>query len=400
MNRKFIKPAIIGLGYVGFPIFLRISKKYKVTGYDHNLTRIKSLSKGIDNNDYPSKKFSKTNNMNFSTNPNCLSSANFYIVCVPTPIKKKNIPDLSYLLNASNEIAKYLKKDDIVFFESTVFPGVTNKCTKLMEKISSLKNNKDFYVGYSPERINPGDFGHTIEKITKIVAFESKTKLSTVKKVYSLVSNKIVYSKNIFEAETSKVIENIQRDLNIGLFNEIFMVCKKLNINFYNVINLASTKWNFIKFKPGLVGGHCLPVDPYYFSFLAKKHKMNTQIILAGRKVNNGMVNYVVNQIKAEILKIKSKKKINVLLLGATYKPDVPDIRNSLSLIIRDKLKKQKIQICDFYDPIVSDFEAKKYNIKKKNVRFNKYDVIVLLVKHKVFESLLKNKSLNIINIF
>ena len=395
-----IKPAVIGMGYIGFPIFQRLARKLPVIGFDTSKRRVKNLKNGYDFNEFPKKRFFKNNNMIFSNDEKCLLKANFFIVCVPTPVKKNNQPDLSYLISASKILSKFIKNGDIIFFESTVYPGVTYQCAQILEKESNLKNNKDFFVGYSPERINPGDKKKTIDKIVKVVAYESRLHIDRVKKIYNLVSKKIVFSKNILEAETSKVIENIQRDLNIGLFNEIFIVCKKLNINFYNVINLASTKWNFIKFKPGLVGGHCLPVDPYYFSFLAKKHKMNTEIILAGRKVNNSMVNYVIKRIKKEILYRKYKKKINILLLGATYKPNVPDIRNSLSLIIRDKLKSQKIKICDFYDPIVSDFDAKKFNIIKKNIEFNKYDIIILLVKHKVFENLLKNKNLDIIDIF
>lgn len=392
--KSVLKIAIIGMGYVGLPLFKRISKKFPTLGYDQNKKRINELNLGIDRNVFPNERFKVTKNMIFSNSATSLSIANFYIVCVPTPVKKNNLPDLDCLIDASEQIGTYIKRGDIVFYESTVFPGVTKKCSKIIEKRSGFKQNEDFFVGYSPERINPGDTKKSIDKITKIVSFENKKIQSTVKKVYSLVSKNIIYSNKIIEAETSKVIENIQRDLNIGLFNEIFMVCRKLKINFKEVVKLASTKWNFAEYQPGLVGGHCLPVDPYYFSFLAKQNGVRTKIILAGRQVNNGMAEYAVKEIiKYSNAKI-FKKKPRLLLLGATYKQNVPDLRNSLSLKVRDKLNKNNSYKYDFFDPIISDEDAKKFQIKKK-VNIKKYDVIIILVNHDIFKETLKKRNAN-----
>ena len=399
MKSKKIKPSIIGLGYVGFPIFIQISKKFSTVGYDLNKNRINLLNKGLDNNEFPTKKFKKTKKMFFTDDWNTLKKSNFFIICVPTPVDKNNKPDLSFLYKVSNILGKCIKKGDIIFFESTVFPGVTNICGKKIEKISSLKYQKDFFVGYSPERINPGDPKRTIDKISKVVSFENKKITNKVKKVYKLVSKKIVISSNIKEAETSKVIENIQRDLNIALFNEIYVVCNKLGINFDNVINLASTKWNFTKFKPGLVGGHCLPVDPYYFSYLAKKTNTSTDIILAGRKVNNGMVNFTIKEIKKYIFNLRKNSK--VLILGATYKKNVPDIRNSLALKIYKKLSKIKKVRFYSYDPVINDKDALENQIINNNLSLKKYNYFILLVDHDSIKKKLKTiKQNKILDIF
>lgn len=378
-KNQIIRPAIVGLGYVGFPLLQRIAKRLFVLGYDKKKSRIKELNKGINTNEHSKKKFINNERMFFTNTTKDLANANFYIVCVPTPVKKNNTPDLSYLLNSSRLLANYLKKGDIIFFESTVYPGVTNKCIKIIEEKSSLIENKDFFVGYSPERVNPGDSKKTIQNITKIVAFNNKKNFKKVKSIYSLVSKKIIFSTNILEAETSKVIENIQRDLNIALINEIFMVCNKINVNFDNVIKLAETKWNFIKFKPGLVGGHCLPVDPYYFSYLASSKGVKTNIILAGRKVNNFMKSFIENKIISN-LKLNKEKKI--LLCGLTYKENVSDIRNSQAIKIFESLKRKKFNIIG-YDPYVKNFECKKYKVKNKINNFNKFDKIIVLTRHK-----------------
>lgn len=399
MKNKKIKPSIIGLGYVGFPIFIQISKKFSTVGYDLNKNRINLLNKGLDNNKFPTKKFRKTKKMFFTDDWNILKRSNFFIVCVPTPVDKKNKPDLSFLYKVSKILGKCIKKGDIIFFESTVFPGVTNFCGKKIENISGLKYQKDFFVGYSPERINPGDPKRTIDKISKVVSFENEKISNKVKKVYKLVSKKIIISSNIKEAETSKVIENIQRDLNIALFNEIYVVCNKLGINFNNVINLASTKWNFTKFKPGLVGGHCLPVDPYYFSYLAKKTNISTDIILAGRKVNNGMVNFTIKQIKKYIFHLRKNSK--VLILGATYKKNVPDIRNSLALEIYKKLSKIKKIKFHSYDPVINDKDALENKIINNNLSLKKYKHFILLVDHDSIKKKLKTiKQNKILDIF
>jgi UDP-N-acetyl-D-galactosamine dehydrogenase len=400
-SKNKIIPAVIGLGYVGLPIFLRLNKNFTTIGFDINKSRIEELSKKKDVN----KEFKKNNlvlkkKSFFSSEIKDLKKSNFFIVTVPTPIFSGNTPDLRNLTNVSNILKKIIKKDDIIFFESTVYPGVTEKiCVPIIEKGSNLKNNKDFFVGYSPERINPGDKNHSIEKINKIVAIK-KDKLQKAKMVYKNLAKKLIFTDKIQEAEASKVIENIQRDLNIGLMNEIYQVCLKSNINFKSVVELAGSKWNFVKYNPGLVGGHCLPVDPYYFSWFAKKLKLDTKIILAGRKTNNDMVKF---SKKIILKKIKqhgfNPKKLRVLILGLTYKKNVADLRNSLSLKVFETLKKKFKKLCS-YDPMIDQNLNKKYSlIKKKEI--NNFDVYVVLTKHDSFKSILKliNKKI-IIDIF
>lgn len=400
-SKNKIIPAVIGLGYVGLPIFLRLNKNFTTIGFDINKSRIEELSKKKDVN----KEFKKNNlvlkkKSFFSSEIKDLKKSNFFIVTVPTPIFSGNTPDLRNLTNVSNILKKIIKKDDIIFFESTVYPGVTEKiCVPIIEKGSNLKNNKDFFVGYSPERINPGDKNHSIEKINKIVAIK-KDKLQKAKMVYKNLAKKLIFTDKIQEAEASKVIENIQRDLNIGLMNEIYQVCLKSNINFKSVVELAGSKWNFVKYNPGLVGGHCLPVDPYYFSWFAKKLKLDTKIILAGRKTNNDMVKF---SKKIILKKIKqhgfNPKKLRVLILGLTYKKNVADLRNSLSLKVFETLKKKFKKLCS-YDPMIDQNLNKKFSlIKKKEI--NNFDVYVVLTKHDSFKSILKliNKKI-IIDIF
>jgi len=307
---------------------------------------------------------------------------------------------LRNLISVSNILKKIIKKNDIIFFESTVYPGVTEKvCVPIIEKGSGLKNNIDFYTGYSPERINPGDNNHSIEKINKIVAINKK-KLSISKIVYKNLAKNIIYSENIKEVEASKVIENIQRDLNIGLMNEIYQVCEKSDINFQNVLNLAGSKWNFIKYNPGLVGGHCLPVDPYYFAWFAKKLGINTKIILSGRKTNNEMVKFTKKIILKRISKYKlNLKKIRVLLVGLTYKKNVADLRNSLSIKVFQSLKRRFYKF-NCYDPLISRTFKNKYSlIEKKDIK--NFDVYIILTKHDSVKNLIQSmKNKKIIDIF
>ena len=268
-----IKISIIGLGYVGLPLCLNISKKYETIGYDINKLRISSLSNHEDKNNEFKKIDFKNKKITFTDKISDISKCNLYIICVPTPITKNKKPDLNPIKKSFNSLSKILKIGDIIILESTVYPGVTKKFTKYLEQKTKLKNNKDFYVCYSPERINPGDKENNLTKINKILAIETTNKkvIENIKKVYNNFCNKIIFTTHIREAETAKAIENIQRDLNIAIFNEVLMICEKLKINFTEVIRLANTKWNFIKFQPGLVGGHCLPVDPFYLSYIAKK---------------------------------------------------------------------------------------------------------------------------------
>ena len=396
-----INPAVIGLGYVGLPIFIRLNKKFKTIGFDSNKSRVNQLSNKKDfNKEFTSKNLKLKNGSFFSSRYNELRKSNFFIVTVPTPIFNDNSPDLRNLISVSNILKKIIKKNDIIFFESTVYPGVTEKvCVPIIEKGSGLKNNIDFYIGYSPERINPGDKMHSIEKINKIVAINKK-KFSIANKVYKNLAKKLIFSENIKEAEASKVIENIQRDLNIGLMNEIYQVCDKSEINFNNVLKLAGSKWNFIKYSPGLVGGHCLPVDPYYFSWFAKKLGLNTKIILAGRKTNNEMVKFTKEMILKKIRKYKfNSKKIKVLIMGLTYKKNVADLRNSLSIKVFQSLKK-KFHKLNCYDPLIDKIHKKKYLlIDKRNIK--NFDVYIVLTKHDSIKKLIRSlKNKKIIDVF
>ena len=383
---KKIIPCVIGLGYVGLPIFLRLQRKYECVGYDIDNERVKNLNLKIDtNSEFNSIDLKRLNNSKLTSKKSDLKNSNFFIVTVPTPVFKNNKPNLSHLLSAAKLISKNLKKNDIIFFESTVYPGTTKKLSKIIEKLSKLKQNKDFWIGYSPERVNPGDKSKTIEKIKKIVAFENCPKdiSKKIKNIYKTISNNLVFSKSIKEAETSKVIENIQRDINIAFMNEILMICYKLNINFHNVLSLAKTKWNFLNFNAGLVGGHCLPVDPYYLYDLAKINKFDAKFILAGRNVNNSMVSFVQGKILDEAKKRNIKK---ILLSGLTFKKNVSDIRNSLSLKIFRELKKQKKIKIEAVDPLLIKCKNLKI-VNLSKIKIHNYDLIVNLVDHDILRN-------------
>ena len=391
---KKISPAVIGLGYVGLPIFLRLRGKFKCLGFDTNQIRVAQLNKGQDiNNEFNSTNLKKDKTSKISSNRNELKKSNFFIITVPTPIKNNKKPDLSYLEKAFKILKKVIKNNDIIFLESTVYPGITKFLSNKYFK------RKKIYIGYSPERINPGDKRNTIKNIKKIVAFdkcpiEIKKK---IKKVYSAISNKIVLSKSIENAEMSKVIENIQRDINVAFMNEIFMVSEKLNLNFKEVIKLASTKWNFLNFSPGLVGGHCLPVDPFYLYHLAKLKGHDAKFMLAGRIVNDDLKIFIFNKIKNEIINKKSKK---VLILGLSYKADVSDIRNSLALDIFLKLKKKFKNKIYAYDPILNFESSKKFRLVKK-INLNNYDLVVPLVNHRIFrKEIFKKLKVNKLKFF
>ena len=388
-----IKPCIIGLGYVGLPILINLSKKYLSTGYDNNNLRIRNLKGGVDVFNEFKRKELKNKKVNFTNSVRDIKNSNLYIVTVPTPILSNKKPDLKHLNDVCKTLSKIIKKKDIIIFESTVYPGLTNKfCIPLLEKDNKLKSNIDFFVGYSPERVNPGDKNHKLENINKILAYPNKYKKKELINLYSNLGKKIIFTNSIIEAETAKVIENIQRDVNIGLINEIYIACKKLKIDFENVNRLASTKWNFLNFKPGLVGGHCLPVDPYYFSYICKKNKFNTKITLAGRSINDSMIDVVTNNIKKKLkLKNLSPQK-KILICGLTYKKDVADLRNSLSLKIFNKLKSKKIK---GYDPLINKSYAQKKGFVTKSKDFKSFDIFVILTKHKILErdiKKLKNK--------
>lgn len=391
-----IKPCIIGLGYVGLPVILNLSKKFDCFGFDIDKKRVETLKKHIDaNKEFKKKDFYKKK-LKFTFKSNEIKQCNFFIVCVPTPTSKNKKPDLQNLNNAIKVLSKIVKKNDIIFIESTIFPGLTKKYKNFIQQKTNLIYNKDFFMGYSPERVNPGDKSNILTKIEKIVSIDTKSKdiKSKVISVYKCLSKKVVFSNNIRAAETAKVIENIQRDLNIALINEILLTCKKLNINFSEVIRLAQTKWNFLKFDPGLVGGHCLPVDPYYLASIALKKNFKTKVTLSGRKVNDSMNIFVFNEIK-KFLKSKNKS-INsgkILLIGISYKPGIADMRNSLNFKILKKLIQKKAQVRAF-DPYVKDDVKSKYKFIDKISIKNKFDAIVFLSKHKKFES--EYKKLNV----
>ena len=385
---KKILPCIIGLGYVGLPVFISLKKKFNVVGYDINKSRIKNLKNLNDTNKEFKKDELKIKNKSLLTsNSDDIKNCNFYIVTVPTPVKNSNRPDLKYIKNAFKLISKNLKKDDIIFLESTVYPNTTEVfCKNILLKNKNLISRDEFTIGYSSERINPGDKEHNVKKINKVVAVETNANIiKKIKLVYNQISKKIIFSKKIKEAELSKLVENTQRDINISLMNEILILCGKTNINFNEVIRLARTKWNFLNFSPGLVGGHCLPVDPYYLSYFAKKSKFNTKITLAGRETNNSMENFIFKLIVKEIgknIKMKNKK---IAVIGLTYKPNVSDIRNSLALKIFNKLKKKYKNIVGF-DPIIDKKIAKKINITQNFNKIKNSNIIVVLVNHKIIK--------------
>ena len=380
---------VIGAGYVGLDLAVAFSKKYSVLCYDLNFDRIKQLNKGIDLNNQHESNSILQKNLYFTNNENKIKNLDTYIVTVPTPINKSNRPDLKMLKDASKLIGKSIKKDSIIVFESTTFPGCTEEiCIPIIEKNSKLKFQRDFKVAYSPERVNPGDKVYTLKTITKIVGANDKITLGRVRNLYQKIC-KVVYTvSDIKIAESAKVIENIQRDINIAFVNELSILFNKLKISTNEVLKAASTKWNFHYYKPGLVGGHCISVDPYYLSFKAKKNKINTKLILSGRQINESMGKYVANN----TIKLLSNNKINLLtarvaILGFTFKDNIPDIRNTKVLQIIKELKKYKINV-KIFDSLASKKEAKKKNIQLydfKDLKKFKYDAIILAVSHDIF---------------
>ena len=398
-----IFPCVIGLGYVGLPVFVRLNKKYKTVGFDTSLSRTSFLKKKKDlNNEINPKDLHLFNGSKITSNPENIKECNIYIITVPTPLKNKHIPDLKCLELAYQSISKFLKKNDIVVVESTVYPGASKELAKkVFEKKTKLKSGKDFYLAYSPERINPGDKNHQIQNTEKILAIETNNVYvkNKILKIYNSITSKLKISNSIEEAETAKVIENIQRDLNIALMNDIFIFCKRMNLNFKNILELAGTKWNFLKFNAGLVGGHCLPVDPYYLSYIAKKNNISLETVLAGRSVNHKLKNFVFKQIKNKILNFnkKNKKKCRVLISGITYKKNVADIRNSYALEIYLNLKKNFKNIYAL-DKYCDKLNRKKFNILNK-IKL-KYDLLIFLVDHNYNKKLYKSAYLKKIELF
>lgn len=392
-KNKNIKLAVIGLGYVGLPLALEFAKKRKVFAYDINQKRIKDLKNYTDTNlETTKKEFKHSKLIEFTNSIEDLKSANFYIITVPTPIDRFNRPDLRPLLKSSETIGKILKKNDIIVYESTVYPGcIEEDCAPVLEKFSKLKFNKDFFCGYSPERINPGDKKHTVTNIKKITSGSTPKIAKIVNDLYKeIITAGTHLASSIKVAEAAKVIENTQRDLNIALINELSIIFNKMNIDTKAVLDAAGTKWNFLSFKPGLVGGHCIGVDPYYLTYKAKKIGHNPKVILAGREINYNMGKYVVSNLIKKMKKKKIQiKNSNILIMGLTFKENCADIRNSGIERVISELKKFNCNL-DFYDPWVNSLEIrKKYGVlTKSKLKKYMYDVILIAVSHDKFKNM------------
>jgi UDP-N-acetyl-D-galactosamine dehydrogenase len=388
--KKEASVAVIGLGYVGLPIALAFARKIKVIGFDINDARVEMMKKGIDpSNELDKKEFAGTD-ITFTSRLEELKKAQFYIVAVPTPIDEHNLPDLKPLLAASATVGKVLKKGDYVVFESTVYPGCTEEdCIPVLEQHSGLKFIKDFKVGYSPERINPGDKEHTITKILKVVSGCDKESLDNIAKVYEIIVEPGTHrAASIKVAEAAKIIENTQRDVNIALMNELSIIFNKMGINTYDVLAAAGTKWNFLKFSPGLVGGHCIGVDPYYLTHKAESLGYHARVINSGRYVNDSMGFYVAKTtVKKIIAAGKNISKSKVLVMGATFKEDVSDIRNSKVADIVKELRSFGVKV-DIVDPHADSGELKHEYGFGLNKLDKGYDGVIVAVNHKEYKTL------------
>ncbi len=385
---KKAKVSIIGLGYVGLPIALAFARKVSVIGFDINKERVEMMKKGIDPSGELKPEEFKGCDIEFTDSLDVLKKATLYIVAVPTPVDQANKPDLTPVIKASESIGKVLKKGDYVVYESTVYPGCTeDDCVPVLENFSGLKMGKDFKVGFSPERINPGDRVHTITKIVKIVSGCDAEALDNIAKTYSIIVEPGVHkASSIKVAEAAKIIENTQRDVNIALMNELSLIFNRLGINTYEVLEAAGTKWNFLKFSPGLVGGHCIGVDPYYLIHKAEALGYHTHVINSGRYVNDSMGFYVAkNTVKKIIATGKDISKAKVLVMGATFKEDVKDIRNSRIADVVKELKSFSLAV-DVVDPLADSHEVKEeYGFELTDKLANDYDAVIIAVNHKQF---------------
>jgi len=385
------KLAVIGLGYVGLPIALEFAKKISVIGFDINSKRIELMKQSIDPSNELEKEAFDGCDITFTDSLETLREARFFIVAVPTPVDEYNVPDLTPVTRASETIGKVVKKGDYVVFESTVYPGCTEEdCLPIIESLSGLKNITDFKLGYSPERINPGDKTHTLSKIIKVVSGCDAESLEQIAKVYELVVAAGVHkASSIKVAEAAKIIENTQRDLNIALMNELSIIFDMMNINTFEVLEAAGTKWNFLKFQPGLVGGHCIGVDPYYLTHKAKKLGYNSQVILAGRSINDDMANRVAQKVVMHIIKtVGNVKTAKVLVKGATFKENVSDIRNSKVADVVKALKKYYLNV-DVEDPFAdSDELYHEYGFGLASEIKNDYDAVIIAVPHRSYHDL------------
>lgn len=395
MKMDNVKICVIGLGYVGLPLARLFSSKYKTIGFDMNPNRVEALMNGHDATLEVSDELLQSaiaNGFVCTCDIEAIRDCNFYVVAVPTPVDENNNPDLTPLYGASTTVGKVISKGDIVVYESTVYPGVTeDECIPVVEKVSGLKFNEDFFAGYSPERINPGDKLHTVEKIKKVTSGSTPEIGQKVNEIYaSVITAGTHLAPSIKVAEAAKVIENSQRDINIAFVNELSKIFNKMGLNTQDVLDAASTKWNFLPFKPGLVGGHCIGVDPYYLAQCAQRHGYNPEIILAGRRMNDGMGEYVAN----ETVKLMLKKGIqvlnsNILILGFTFKENCPDCRNTKVIDIVRTLSEYNLNIT-VYDPWANHIIAmQEYGIEISNeLPKNKFDAIIIAVAHDEFKYL------------
>jgi UDP-N-acetyl-D-glucosamine/UDP-N-acetyl-D-galactosamine dehydrogenase len=397
---KEARLSLVGLGYVGLPIALAFARKLSVIGFDISAERIEMMNIGIDPSDELEPETFHNTDIVFTAEKNLLKEAAFHIIAVPTPIDKHNLPDLTPLLSATHAVGTILKKGDYVVYESTVYPGTTDEeCRVILEELSGLRCGIDFKLGYSPERINPGDKEHTITSITKIVSACDAEALEEIARVYELVVNAGVYrASSIKVAEAAKIIENTQRDVNIALMNELSMIFNKMGINTFEVLEAAGTKWNFLKFYPGLVGGHCIGVDPYYLTFKAAELGHAAQVINSGRAVNDGMGKYIATEVVKKIIKAgKNVLHSKVLVLGATFKENVSDIRNSKVADVVNELKSYGIEV-EIVDPFASSEELEKeYGISLCKQPGKDYAAVIIAVAHNEYANLSEDHFISLL---
>ena len=381
---KQSKLAVIGLGYVGLPIALEFAKKISVVGFDISEKRVEMMKQGIDPSNELEKEAFDGCDITFTNNLDVLKEASFFIVAVPTPVDDHNVPDLTPVKRASETIGKVVKKGDYVVFESTVYPGCTEEdCLPIIEKISGLKFCYDFKLGYSPERINPGDKQHTLQNVVKVVSGCDAESLEEIAKVYELVVQAGVHRASCIKvAEAAKIIENTQRDLNIALMNELSIIFDKMGINTYEVLEAAGTKWNFLKFFPGLVGGHCIGVDPYYLTYKAAELGFNSRVILAGRYINDNMGNYLAKKILQHVIQFSDNvKQAKILVMGATFKENVSDIRNSKVADVIKTLQSYHLHVV-VSDPYADSEELhEEYGFHLEDIAGD-YDAVIVTVPH------------------
>ncbi len=405
MKKKIIEAknvAIIGLGYVGLPIAIAFSSHRNIIGYDSNVIRIDELRKGLDRTkECTPEKLKSAINLTLTSDESLLSNCDTFIITVPTPIDDANKPDLSFLISASKTVGRYVQPGSLIIYESTVFPGATEDiCVPIIESVSGLLYKKDFFCGYSPERINPGDKINTLKNTTKVVSGSDKETLDVINDLYLEIVDNTWKASSIIVAEASKVIENTQRDLNIAFVNELSVIFERLGIDTGDVLKAASTKWNFLAFQPGMVGGHCISVDPYYLTYRAEQSGYIPQIILSGRRMNDNMARYAARNIIKRMSKLGTKiSGAKALVLGFSFKENCPDIRNSKIFDLINEFKSWGVNV-DAYDPVADINDKKILNNFKLNPDFfkerNLYDAIIVAVAHDEFKSISLKKLYNI----